>query len=386
MTTGLTRTAALVALGRASGTASLLAVNAILARAWPVEQVGAWAAVWILGSAVVPLFLLGLPTTVLYLFPRRDAAGRSVLLLQVAGALTLSGLLLALLLPILGPLAMEWLDPRALTEVGDLGALLAPFLPYLFSLVCGGFVDSALVAAGRAGWQAGLSLAHALGLILVAAAGFWLGLEVRAVLLLVSVIGVFRLAIGMIVTRLATGPRPGAERLGQGGRELLACALPIWLTDAVGGLSRYVDRIVVAAFFPAAVLAQYHLAAVEVPVSLLLGAVVTVLVPRISGLHQEGRITEIAELWQQAIGRLALLVLPLFAFLFCFAGPFMAVYLPESYARGSGSSGSSSSLCRSDARSTDRSWSGSVGPTGPRGPASSTWGSTWPWGSAWYTC
>lgn len=334
MTAGLTRTAALVALGRASGTASLLAVNAILARAWPVEQVGAWAAVWILGSAVVPLFLLGLPTTVLYLFPRRDAVGRSALLFQVAGVLALSGLLLVLLLWAAGPAALRWLDPRALADLDDLGALLGPFLPYLFALVCGGFVDAALVAAGRAGWQAGLALAGAVGLVLAAAAGVWLGLGVKAVLLLVSGIGILRLAAGLVLAGLAAGSRPGAERLAQGGRELLACALPVWLTDAVGGLSRYVDRFVVTAFFPVAVLAQYQLAAVEVPVSLLLGAVVTVLVPRVSGLYQEGRVAEIAVLWQQAVGRLALLVLPLFAFLFCFAGPFMAVYLPESYAPG----------------------------------------------------
>ena len=108
---------------------------------------------------------------------------------------------------------------------------------------------------------------------------------------------------------------------------------PIGYNDAVGSLSRSVDRLVVLHFFAAGTFAQYNFGAIEVPVSLLLAAVVAVLVPEISRLFQEERLEEIRLLWQRAVSRLAILVLPLAAFLLVFADPIIGWIFPEAYAR-----------------------------------------------------
>ena len=104
------------------------------------------------------------------------------------------------------------------------------------------------------------------------------------------------------------------------------------MNDAVGALSRTVDRIVILYFFTHETFAEYHFGAVEVPISLLLAAVVTVLVPEVSALYQRGDRQAIAHLWRQAVSRLALIALPLFCFLFAFADVFIAWYLPAEYA------------------------------------------------------
>jgi O-antigen/teichoic acid export membrane protein len=98
----------------------------------------------------------------------------------------------------------------------------------------------------------------------------------------------------------------------------------------VGSLSRYVDRFVVLIVFGAgATFAGYTLGALEVPVSLLLAGVISVLVPEISRLFKVGALDEIHALWQRAVSRLALLVLPLAAFLFVFAEPLIGWMYPQ---------------------------------------------------------
>ena len=97
----------------------------------------------------------------------------------------------------------------------------------------------------------------------------------------------------------------------------------------MGTLSRYVDRFVVLHFFAAGTFAEYHFGAIEVPISLLLSAVTAVLIPEVSRLFQAGQLGEILGLWQRAVSRLALLVLPLAAFLLAFAGPLIGWLFPE---------------------------------------------------------
>jgi O-antigen/teichoic acid export membrane protein len=200
----------------------------------------------------------------------------------------------------------------------------------VFSLVVGGFIESALVAAGAVRWQAGLALATAAGLVGTAWAGASLGLGGREVLLLFSGVGALRLAagLGLVAWKVGLG---GREDRWRGWREFMGYSLPVWLNDAVGSLSRYVDRFVVLCFFSAAVFSHYHLGAVEVPISLLLTAVVTVLVPEVSRLYREERLAEIGVLWKQAVGRLALIVVPFFCFLFVFAEPLIELYLTSRY-------------------------------------------------------
>ena len=66
-------------------------------------------------------------------------------------------------------------------------------------------------------------------------------------------------------------------------------------------------------FFAAGAFAEYNFGAIEVPISLLLSAVTAVLIPEVSRFFQEGQLDEILVLWQRAVSRLALLVLPLAA-------------------------------------------------------------------------
>ena len=148
---GLTRKIGIVAAGRAANTFSVLAVTVLIADAWTRNQCGLFAAVWVLGNVLVPIFLLGLPTSVLYFFPRRQ--NPRALTGQAAFCLLVSGGLLVGVLHLWGPQLSVWLTENA-GHAAALDRYLWPFLPYVFSQVAGGYAEAALVASGRAPWAA----------------------------------------------------------------------------------------------------------------------------------------------------------------------------------------------------------------------------------------
>ena len=320
----LTRKIGVVAAGRAANTASLIAIYALVARAWTAEECGLFMAVWVVGNALIPVFLLGLPTSLLYFFPRRSEP--RLLVGQVLLCLAASGLILAGCLWLWGPQLADVL----VQEGGDseqVAAYLLPFLPYLFAVIAAGGAETALVAADREHYLAWLQLAMGGALVTGAGGALWLGWTPAQVLALFSGVGVLRLLAICGLVRLALGGGRWWEWEGLG--ELMRYTRPVGLNDAVGSLSRYVDRFVVMHFFAAGAFAEYNFGAIEVPISLLLSAVTAVLIPEVSRLFQEGQLDEILALWQRAVSRLALLVLPLAAFLLAFAGSLIGWLFPE---------------------------------------------------------
>lgn len=320
----LTRKIGVVAAGRTANTASLLAVYALVARAWTPEECGLFGAVWIVGNALIPVFLLGLPTTLLYFFPRRGEP--RLLVSQVLLCLTASGLALAGSLWLWGPQLADVLVQKA-RDGERIAAYLLPFLPYLFAVVAAGGAEAALVAADHEHYLAWLQLAMSGAFVAGAGGAMELGWTPAQVLALFSGLGVLRLLAICWLVRLALG---GGRWWGwEGWGELLRYARPVGFNDAVNSLSRYVDRFVILHFFAAGTFAEYHFGAIEVPISLLLSAVTAVLIPEISRLFQAGQLREIQVLWQGAVSRLALLVLPLSAFLLAFAAPLIGWLFPQ---------------------------------------------------------
>lgn len=315
----LTRKIGVVAAGRAANTASILAVYALVARAWTPEECGLFGAVWLVGNALIPVFLFGLPTSLLYFFPRREKP--RLLVGQVTLCLVASGLALAGSLWLWGAQLAAVLVQEA-SDGQQVAAYLMLFLPYLFAAVAAGGAEAALVAADREHCLAWLQLAMSGALVAGAGSALGLGWTPAQVLALFSGLGVVRLLALCWLVRLRWW---GWEGLG----ELLRYARPVGFNDAINSLSRYVDRFVILHFFAAGTFAEYHFGAIEMPISLLLSAVTAVLIPEVSRLFQAGQLGEIQRLWQRAVSRLALLVLPLAAFLLAFAGPLIGWLFPE---------------------------------------------------------
>ena len=104
----LTRKVGLVALGRGANALAIYAVYALAARTWDKAQCEVFAALWVLSNALVPIFLIGLPTAVLYFFPRRE--NTRGLALQAGCCALGSALFLGGLLHVAGIARRRWID------------------------------------------------------------------------------------------------------------------------------------------------------------------------------------------------------------------------------------------------------------------------------------
>ena len=126
-----------MSVGRASSTLAIYGVYAMAARTWERDVCGIFNAVWLLSNAFVPIFLLGVPTAILYFYPQRENSK----------ALTVQAGLLLLVSAFFMVLFVFWGGTQVLFESDLLkkhshlfdGFLLA-FLPYLFVQVAGGAV------------------------------------------------------------------------------------------------------------------------------------------------------------------------------------------------------------------------------------------------------
>ena len=141
---GLSRQVAIVAAGRLATASSIFVVNALLARAWSLPDFGRFSAVWILGNTLAPVFLLGVPTALLYAFPRRAPGhDRRLLVWQSTAVLCVSACLLVGLLWWAGGPLSGWRSSSVLAD------LLLPFPPSVFREGAPGPVGRAPVPGGR---------------------------------------------------------------------------------------------------------------------------------------------------------------------------------------------------------------------------------------------
>lgn len=327
---GLSRRAAVVATGRIATTASILIVNALLARAWAPDTFGHFSAIWVLGNTLVPFFLMGIPGALLYAMPRRDPGQRPRLLQQTSLFLIFSAALLCLVVWVGAPLVAQHAQGFA---AGSMPGQLLAFLPYVFCIVAGGHIEAALVASGRHVWQAVVAWFGAGLLILAAGVAWYVGWSVQEAFLGLSMAGLVRLLIAYgLLWQVGLSRQGESPPLG----EFLRYAITIGAGEGLGSLSRSVDRLVVLLFLDPDRLGIYHLGAIEVPVSLVLASLVTVMVPEVSRLMAAGHQEQVADLFRMAVVRLSWLILPLFFFLFVYADDVMRLYLPPAYADSAG--------------------------------------------------
>ena len=332
MAGGITRRVVTVATGRAANVISLIFINAFLARGWSPHEVGVVLTLLVVVNSLLPLFQLGLPTGLLFFFPRKSGQEQRELIVQTLLLLALSGVMLCLVLFLVGGLIAELLGIDQTRE--GFRRHLLPFLPFVFAVVLGGIADSVLVATDRAHWLAGLAVAHAVVWVLTVVAAMLYTRSLEDLLLFFSLVALARLGAAVVLVKCSAKGLDGSWRLTAAGLSAyLKYAITVGLTEAIGGLSRFVDRYVVLFFFAGTTFSLYQFGALEVPVGILVTAVATVIVPEVSRLYADGNRSEIMELWRGSVARLSMGVLPLFCFLFAFSGPLFALYLPPEYAK-----------------------------------------------------
>ncbi|MCD6336044.1 MAG: oligosaccharide flippase family protein [Candidatus Latescibacteria bacterium] len=314
----LTKKSAFVTSGRFVNAGMRFLVNLTVARIF-AERValnGEYQQVWLLFNTFFPIFLFGIPQSIYYFYPRSDYDQRgafvrqSLLLLQILGGVFF--VFLFCMAPYAGKL---YGTPQLIPHFRW-------FAVYGFAMVAAGFFDTLFIVMNRHRWQAAVMASEAVLFFCATVVPIYLGAALITVFKCVTALALVKWAfvLGVLASEKRefrlTWTLPQWEKI----KTQLAYAAPLGLTAAVGYLSIYLDKNIISGYFGSATYAIYVYGAMEVPfVAMVLSAINNVLVPEISRMHHEGQVQKISRVWQRAISKTSLLLLPMWIFLMIWA-------------------------------------------------------------------
>jgi len=113
----------------------------------------------------------------------------------------------------------------------------------------------------------------------------------------------------------------------------LGYSIPLGLSSCVGLINSLFDRALVAVFFTPVDYAVYTVGALEIPLDVIFQAsVANVLRATFPALIRDGKIAELIRIWRESVRKLAMIVLPSFAFLLIYSHEFITLLFTDRYA------------------------------------------------------
>jgi O-antigen/teichoic acid export membrane protein len=287
-----------------------VATGIVIVKALTQAEVGIVA--FLLGVYEVTRYLttLGFPDSVFYFFERIAPGARRAFTWhtcrRLAALALVAALLIVLPIPFLPALLSAWTPDqvaaaqRFLPLIAFVGLLEIPTWP----------TTNVLLALDRprdAGLYEVVTSLMTFGLLL---GPILAGYPVEVALYGLAAYAVLRLVLSFAWLHRVLPPATAALPAGIG-RQQTRFSLPLGLNLAVSRLNRRAAYFIVAALLPAAALAEFQVAAQEIPaVTVVSLAVGSVLISRYVAYELEGRRDELIALWYRAIERTTLVVVP----------------------------------------------------------------------------
>src|SRR5437660_1517769 len=320
--------AALLILANALKYAVGFALPMVLVRHLTQADYGTYQQLSLIANFATGIMVLGLPTSIYYFYHLKSAerAGRPTLIAQTQLMLLVSGALTAVALALAAPLLARRMSNARLLE------LLPLYSAYVGLFIAGEHFMHVMIRQNRYLGAVTLELAETafrVGALIVLLA---LGFALHAIVLMLVVYAAVRL-VGRSywLWQGADSVRHAAA----GGRFLgaqLAYSLPLAATMGIGLLGGLLDRGIVAMAFTPVDYAIYSVGALEIPLDTIFQvSVLNVLRASLPPLVAAGRIDEVIRIWRDSVRKLAIIILPSFTFLVCFANRFITTLFTSSY-------------------------------------------------------
>ena len=286
-----------------------LSSMAVLVRIFSKEDFALYRQTRLAYEFAAPLLALGLPQALFYFLPGRPNRPRPTLMENLV-PLALMGAVFSLFLVGGGNRLLAWRFHNP-----DLAHTLKLFAPYPLFALPAGTIGACLMARDRPGRLALYNVASRTFLfgVIIAAALLW---RSPAALITASAVAMACVSIPAIALMLHACPGRWARPTLAGMRAQLAHSIPLSLSSMINGLSRQLDKIVVAAMCPASAFAVYAVGAMEVPLAHVINRSVTsVLLPEFAALHRAGNHADILKLWHRSMIKSARVIFPMMVFL-----------------------------------------------------------------------
>jgi O-antigen/teichoic acid export membrane protein len=301
------REAGIYAYSRVASSLLVLLLPVIGARVYTKTELAFVIAVALLHEAAMAVGSLGLADAVFY-FIGRDPGGARLIVRQT------SFLLLLTAVPVIGAMMLAgW----AMSS-GELD--LVPSLPWLalvllIELPTQPAVNQ-MIASGHARIASGLFVGFVLLRTVALLVPGVLGAGVEWVPIVMGLTGLTRLVAHVIIVRgvfpLHEGQGSGDWMVKRRFREILVFALPAGAAMIAGKINPQIDKFAAKLFLGTEALAEYGVAAFELPlVTLVPYAVAAVMQARYVRFYMNGDLAGLRELWFDTVRKTALLVVPL---------------------------------------------------------------------------
>jgi O-antigen/teichoic acid export membrane protein len=337
------RDAGVLVMGRVLATASDALLPLVMVRLLGKAEVGVLGSVLLLYQTVAIVLATDLPTALMYYLPGRPSAERRAIAWQMAFGLLGFGVLAGLLLLATGLLPA--MAPRLYARVfsSDGPALLRGGLEYLCLLAIFPLGDlparmlpNLLVIESRSDAAARFAVIKSVGNALFVLVPAALGMGIRSVILSYSVFGLLQGGALVYFLRVLFVGSPRV-RTPVTFMTALRFALPLGVTDILAQLNSRLDRYLISATFAAAVFAEYHVGAFQIPiVGTIAYSVGTAYTPLFTELIQAGKARQAIDVWRASIPKVALVVVPCSLIFVIGAEEFVTLLFTNQYLRAAG--------------------------------------------------
>lgn len=321
--TSLSQKATIIVVSKGITIASQMATIMFLTRLLSKETFGLLSFLLLAYTTVSTLAQLGLPESVFYFFERVAQESRKSLALLTSKTLFLAGIAASLLL-----VALDYLAPMWGFEVQGmvfplifLVLLELPVTPLPNVLIA---IDRAKAAAW---FKMFTGLAQFGSLVVPALLGYSLPTIVSCLVFYGALRFLFGALLFFRAFREKGGPLPAGMVKSQ-----LRYSLPLGLSQILWGLNRQIDKYIVAAFLPVTTYAVYVVGSWEIPlIPTIAYSVASVMMPSLVRNFLDDQKEQMLALWNEAIKKVAIIVLPLTILFLLAAEEFIVILFSEAY-------------------------------------------------------
>ncbi len=309
---------------------TLTVLGMILSRVLSMEDYGTYRQVWLLYFSFIPLFTLGITTSINFFVPRFEPERQKTFIFQSYISLFILGLLFAIFLYFGAVFFGAKFNNPALTQVIKIFSLV-PLLTMPTS-----YYHNLYICIKKAVFAAGILTCATLARFSVICLTIYLAPSLENIFksLLVYYVLEFVFLSFLIFRPFFSVPlKLGHQNL----LEQIRFTVPIGLSSLVGTFNRQIDKLVISGYFTAREFAIYANGATELPIARVLNAaVMSVLMPELVVLYRKGKLKQLLELWHRSIYKVSLIILPIMVFLFIFSKECLLFLYSQKYLESNG--------------------------------------------------
>ena len=305
--------------------ASTIISSIVLVRFLSQESYGIFRQLFLITSTCLLVCTFGLPTSILFSFPKISKGEQKGYLIQTMVLLAISGTVGTLIVFFLsGYIAVKFDNPviQEILPFFSLYILFQVSIQYISAMYMGldKYKHASII-------QIAMQLSHFF--VVMGSVYFWGDLHI--VMRNILIFAALQTAV-LIPFSLRKFKDVSTVWKKDFLRKQLGYSLPLGLSFIVDFLGREIDKCCFALFFSPAIYAIYVVGALEIPMFREIGtAISSVLVPKISELHHESKQSEIASLWKETIRKSILIFFPSFGLLLLVSKQLIIVLFTETY-------------------------------------------------------